>query len=433
MILRLSDSLSRGLVVAAALLVALWLCFFGVRTAIARYYSEVETAKYLETAVRLEPDNPDYWYSLGRFQQYNLEQQDAAGALKSYEKAIELNPVATEAWLDLGTAYELDGKTDKARAAYVEAKKSYPTSADVSWRYGNFLLRQGNQVQAYAELRRAMEADPSRAASAFSRAYRTNPNIDEILRDLLPAKQSVYVDVIWEALSEKQLAVAKTVWAKLLTINPTPRLDLREVNRLVSELLFSGEYTEARRVWDQGTATMNLPPLLQPKSTVVWDPSFETDVNGSAFSWGYPAILQGASIGLDKSQKLSGKQSLRLSFDGKHDPSFETPCTQAIVEPGTTYRFSGWIKTNALTSDQGVGFRLRSIGQTAPTVTSTQQILGTNPWTVVDQVWTAGPDIRRVQICVVRDSSVNPDARISGTAWVDDVNLLPQPAEHRKP
>jgi hypothetical protein len=433
MILRLSDSLSRGLVVAATLLVALWLCFFGVRAAIARYYWEGETAKYLETAVRLEPDNPDYWYSLGRLQQYNLEQPDAAGALKSYQKTIELDPVATEAWLDLGTAYELDGKTDKARAAYVRAKKSYPTSADVSWRYGNFLLREGDQVQAYAELRHAIEADPKRAAAAFSRAYRTNPNIDEILRDLLPAKQSVYVNVISEALSEKQLAVAKTVWAKLLTINPPPRLELREVNRLVSELFVSGEYTEARRVWDQGTATMNLPPLLQPRSTVVWDPSFETDINGSSFSWFYPSILQGVSIGLDKSQKLSGKQSLRLSFDGKHDPTLEAPCTQAIVQPGTTYRFSGWIKTNALTSDQGVGFRLRSIGQGAPIVTSTQQILGTNPWTVVEQVWTAGPDIRRVQICVVRDSSVDPDARISGTAWIDDVNLLPQPAERRRP
>jgi hypothetical protein len=38
-----------------------------------------------------------------------------------------------------------------------------------------------------------------------------------------------------------------------------------------------------------------------------------------------------------------------------------------------------------------------------------------------------------VKICVVRDSSVNPDARISGTAWIDDVNLLPESTERRKP
>ena len=44
MILRLSDSLSRGLVVVAALLLGLWLSFFGIRAAIARYGAEGATA-----------------------------------------------------------------------------------------------------------------------------------------------------------------------------------------------------------------------------------------------------------------------------------------------------------------------------------------------------------------------------------------------------
>jgi Tetratricopeptide repeat len=431
MILRLSDSLSRGLVVAAALIVGLWLCFFGVRAAIARYDSEIESAPQLESAVRLESENPNYWYTLGRFQQYNLEQPNAAGAENSYRKAIALNPYATEAWLDLGTAYELDGKAAEARAAYLQAQKSYPTSAEVSWRYGNFLLRQGEQTQAYTELRRAIEADPQRGAAAFSRAYRADPNIDVLLRELLPPMQRVYVDVIWEALSEKQLAVAKTVWAQLLTIHP--HLQLREINRLVTELLYAGEFSEARRVWDQGTATINLPPLYQPKGTVVWDPSFESNINNVTFSWVFPSILQGTTFSLDKSEKLSGRQSLRLSFDGQHDPTLEVPCTQTIVQPGTTYHFSGWIKTNALKSDQGIGFRLRSIGEGAPEVTNTQQVHGTSPWTDIEQDWTAGLGIHRLQICVARDPSANPDARISGTAWIDDVNLLPRPAGRRKP
>jgi tetratricopeptide (TPR) repeat protein len=431
MILRLSDSLSRGLVIAAALLVGLWLSFFGVRNAIAQHYSLAESTNKLETAVRLESENPAYWYSLGRYQQYNLEQPNPALAEESYRKAIALNPDATEAWLDLGTAYELDGKTAEAREAYLQAKRSYPASAEVSWRYGNFLLRQGDQAQAYAQLRRAIEADPQRGAAAFSRAYRTNPDLQDLLRELLPPIQSVYVDVIWDALSEKQLAVAKTVWAQLLTIHP--HLELREINRYVTELIYAGDLNEARRAWDQGTATMNLPPLLQPKGTVVWDPSFESDINGFAFSWGYPPIFQGATISLDTSQRLSGKQSLRLSFDGKHDPALEAPCTQAVVQPGMTYHFSGWIKTDALSSDQGVGFRLRTVGEGAPVITNTQQVLGTKPWSDIEQVWTTGPNVRRVAICVARDASTNPEARISGAAWIDDVNLLPEPAERRKP
>ena len=431
MILRLSDSLARGLVVAAALLVGFWLSIFGVRAAIAHYYSEGDTTKRLELAVRLEPGNPQYWYGLGRYQQYNLEQPDATLAEASYRKAIALNTVSTEAWLDLGTAYELDGKTEEARGAYLQAKKSYPVSADVSWRYGNFLLREGEQAPAYEELRRAIEADPLRAAAAFSRAYRSNPNIDQILNQLLPPRQSAYVEMMNEAVSEKQLAVAKAIWARLLTLHP--RLEMRDIERLVAELLAAGEYDEARRVWDQGTTTLNLPPLLEPQGSVVWDPSFESDFNGYSFSWKFRPIAQGVSLGFDKTEKHSGSQSLRLSFDGKHNPDLEAACTLAVVQPATDYRFSGWIKTKDVTTEYGVGFRLHSYGISDEPVMNTRQLYGNNPFTMIDQTWTTGPDIRRVVICITREPIDNPEVRISGTAWVDDVNLVSQPTGHHKP
>ena len=431
MILRLSDSLARGLVVAAAVLVALCLSFFGIRAAVARHAADGNTYNGAELAVRLEPQNPEYWYLLGRYQQYNLEQQNSALAEASYRKAIELNPLDTDAWLELATAYELDGDFERAGAAYLQAKKSYPTSADVSWRYGNFLLRQGQQVQAYTEMRRAIEADPSRAALAFSRAYRSNPNIDEILQQLLPAKPGVYVAVISEAVGAKQLGVAQTVWMQLMGLQP--RLSIRDVDRLVLALLQAGDLSAARRVWDQGVATMNLPPLLQPLGSVLWDPSFESDINGYSFSWHYESIAQGVSISLDRSEKLSGIQSLRLSFDGKHNPNLEAACALGLVQPGTTYHFSGWIKTKDITTANGIGFRLRSMDDAQMPVFNAREFHGTNPWTVVEQDLTASKNTHRVMVCVTRDPSDNPEVRISGTAWVDDVTLVPQLAGHRKP
>src|SRR5271169_6194994 len=103
MILRLSDALSRGLVVIAALVVALLLSFFGLWTAVAQLAAEKETAAGLEFASRLEPGNPEYWYHLGHFQEFNLEQPDSASATASFRRAISLDPQYTEAWLDLGT------------------------------------------------------------------------------------------------------------------------------------------------------------------------------------------------------------------------------------------------------------------------------------------------------------------------------------------
>jgi len=431
MILRLSDAPARGLVVIVAVLLAAWLSFFSVRGAVARYGADGDSAKRLQLAVRLEPEDPFYWYLLGRYQQYNLEQPDSRAAEVSYRKAIELDFWDTDAWLELATACELDGDFDEARAAYIHAKKSYPVSADVSWRYGNFLLRQGDQVLAYTEMRRAIEADPHRAAAAFSRAYRANPNVDEILAQLLPARQSVYADVIWEAVDAKQLAVAQTVWAQLIALHP--RLEIRDVDHLVSHLIQSGDFSAAHRVWDQGVATMNLPPLLQPLGTVLWDPSFESGIDGFSFSWHFQPLVQGVNISFDQSEKVSGSQSLRLLFDGKHNPNLEAACALGIVQPDTTYHFSAWIETKNITTQNGVGFRVRSLDDASAPVMNTREFHGSNPWSSVNGTWRASSNTRRVQVCVVRDPSDNPEVRISGTVWVDDVNLVPQPPERRRP
>ena len=433
MIVRLSNAFSRKLVLVIALLVGGWLSFFGIRTAIARYDYESGTQIGLESAVHLEPDNFAYWYLLGRYQQGNPEQLDSALAEECFRKAIALNPRATDAWLGLAVAYEMDGKNAEAREAYLRAKKSYPASAGVSWGYGNYLLRQGELTQAYAELHHAIEADPHFAAQGFTLAFRTTPNIDEILAEVLPAKQSVYVDVVTELANKKRLTDAKIVWARLITLHP--RLTIREVNPLVQELGIAGELPEARRIWDEGMATMNLPPLYTPRDSVVWDPSFESNILDYSFAWHFEPFAAGVgvSIALDKSEKRSGSQSLRLTFDGKHNPNLKAACTIGAVRSGTTYSFSGWVKTRDITTENGIAFELQSVEERGIPMVTTREVHGTNPWTLVEQTWTAGPNTRTVQICINREPSDNPDVRVSGSAWVDDVNLVPQGAEHRKP
>jgi tetratricopeptide (TPR) repeat protein len=431
MILRLSDSLARALVVFVSVLVGAWLCFYSVRAAFARYGGEGTTQRRLELATRLEPGNPIYWYNLARFYQYNFEHQDPNLAEQLYRKAIALDPLYTDAWMDLGTAYELDGDNGKAGDAFRHAKKSYPISADVSWRYGNFLLRQGDQATAYAELNRAIAGDPRRAPAAFSRAYRSNPNIEQILKELLPADQQVYLAVIGEAAVSKQFAVAQTVWAQLMTLHP--KLTFSNVDSLAKPLMEDREYLEARRVWDQGVSTMVLPPLFQPQLSVVWDPSFESGANGSAYSWFFRPIDQGVSIAIDRTEHTNGQQSLRLSFDGKHNPDLDVACTLANVQPSTNYYFSGWIKTKEITTENGVELRIRPRISSKPGVTTTRELHGTNPWTELDLQWSSPADTRSVQICVAREPSDNPEVRISGMAWVDDVNLIPEPPGKRKP
>ncbi len=431
MILRLSDSLSRGILVLGAIGVALWLSFFGVRSGIAGWLAERPSSRELELAVQLEPQNSEYWYRLGHFQQFNLEQSDVVASLGPYQTAVKLNPGYTEAWLDLGTAYELAGNIAAAGDAFERAKKSYPASSEVAWRYGNFLLRQGDLPAAIAQLKATLQADPRRAGAAFSRVYRAGPDVNAIVNELLPPVPSAYVAAIAEAVDSQQLAVAQTMWKQLMGLSP--HLQISDFNNLVTALMFNGDYDAAHRVWDQGTATLNLPPLIQPQGSVLWDPSFESGLSNQTFAWYYKPLEQGVHTELDTTEKLSGKQSLRLTFDGQHNPNADFACASGVVTPGMKYLFSAWVKTQNITGDQGIRFRLRSTGNSTMPMASTKDTHGTSSWTFVEQEWTAGPGVHRVEVCVTREPSTNGDIRISGDAWVDDITLVPEVKERRRP
>lgn len=431
MILRVSESLSRALVVLVAIAIAAPISYYSVRMAWAAYEVELETADGFKKATDLEPSNPDYWYQFGHFEQFNLEEPNASLAEFDFRKAIALNPNYTDAWLDLGTSFELEGNSKAAHEAFLQAKSSYPSSAEVAWRYGNFLLREGDLPEAYAELRLAVQLDPHRAAIAFSRCYRANPDIDAILKEALPVDPTVYVEVLGEAARSKQLSVAQTVWERLLVMHP--RLKFLDFDSYVTELLAAGRATDARRVWDEGVATMTLPALEQAKDSVVWDPGFESGAGGYFFGWRYQPLTPGLQISLDSSEKRSGSQSLRLTFDGKHNQNLEPACTMVNVAPNTAYHFSGWIRTQDLTTNSGIGFRIYSIGDPTSPVSQTSEIHGTFPWTNVAMPWTSGPQVHQARICILREPSDTPNMNISGSAWVDDVNLVPQSAEPRKP
>jgi hypothetical protein len=431
MILLLSDSLSRALLALVTLLAALWLAFFGVRSGIAGLVSEGDSSQPLELAARLESGNPEYWYRLAHYQQFNLEQPDIVASVASYHRAVALDPGYTDAWLDLGTAYELDGNTAAARDAFEHAKKAYPASGEVAWRYGNFLLRQGQLPEAFAELKVTLESDPRRAGAVFSRVYRADPDIDAIVNNLLPAVPAAYLNAIGEAVDSRQLAVAQTMWMKLMSMKPT--LQLGEFNKLVSALLANGDYDAALRIWEQGTSTMNLPPLIQPQGSVIWDPSFESGITNESFAWSFKPLLEGVHTQLDTSEKLSGKRSLRVTFDGMHNPELEIACATGVVNPGTKYLFSGWIKTRELTGDEGVRFHLRPLGNIPIPVEVTKEIHGTMPWTLLDEQWAAGPGVHRIEVCISREPSTNADIHIAGDVWVDDVTLVPQAPEPRAP
>ena len=431
MLLRLSNVPARLATVFFALLLAATLAYLSIRNARADHYVNLATRAGYETAARLEPGNSVNWYLLGRYWQYTLDEPDARRAVLNYRHALSLNPHSAATWLDLAAVYESEGDLQSARAAFLQAKLAYPLSADVSWRYGNFLLRQDQVPQAFAEIRRAVYADPKRSAEAVSRCWRVAPDINSILNDVLPPDRDGYLAVIRELSASGELPAALVVWQRLVSIHPLS--NLYDAIPFSDLLIQKRQLSDARRVWSDAVSLSNTPQNLDPPGSVLWDGGFETGIRGGAFAWVLPAPSGSVQTTVDAREKHSGKYSLRLTFDGRHNVSFDGLCNNAEVQPDTRYRLSAWIRTQTLTTDQGVRLRLHWYSDSHSGSIQTPDLQGTQPWTFVDMPWTSGKDIHFVRVCIVRDTSGKLDSQIRGSAWVDDVALIPDAAAPGNP
>src|SRR5260221_2740398 len=214
----LPSPLGRFLLVLCSAILAALLSYFGTRNALAAPSQDADTRAGYERAVQLEPADARNWYLLGRSYLYDLEQPDAARAIQAFRKAVSLDPYSAETMLDLANAYDGEGDTTHARESYVAAQKVYPLSADVCWSYGNFLLRQGQRQEAFAQIRKSVELEPKRATEAFALTLRVQPDPKAVLATVLPASTADYLPIIRDLAHGGDLDTAEVVWERLIAL-----------------------------------------------------------------------------------------------------------------------------------------------------------------------------------------------------------------------
>jgi tetratricopeptide (TPR) repeat protein len=430
MILRLSSPAARILLVLLASMLATALSYSGIRNALAVHDAERNTPQGYKRATQLEPGDARNWYLLGRYWQYNLEDPDVQRAIRAYQTALSFDSHSADTWLDLGTAYESENDIAAARNAFLQAKRAYPLSPEVSWRFGNFLLRRGELDAAFAEIKRAVEADPKRAAAAFTLCLRFEPDVNSVLERVLPSASDAYLNVISALVEQEKTDQALIVWSSLAALHP--RLEMRDSYPLLEVLIHKRQIPEAQHVWDEALAFAGISRPADPPGSLVWDGGFESNVVGGGFTWRYSSFVDGVVIGLDTKERHLGNRSLRLTFNGLSNVNFNDVCQYVPVQPSTSYRFSAWVLTHSLSTDQGVRFGLHSIGALANSIAWTDDVRGTQPWTKVELPWASGKDVRELQLCVSRLPSAKFDSKIGGSAWVDDIVLVPQSVENTK-
>jgi tetratricopeptide (TPR) repeat protein len=428
---QLANRRARGALLLFCCVLATALSYLGLRNALAARELGLDTRAGYERAVRLEPANPRHWYLLGRSYLYDFEQPDTTRAIQALRKAIALDPYSAEALLDLAIAYDGENDTAQAREAYVTAERVYPLSADVSWSYGNFLLRQGEQDAALREIRRTVELDRKRAAEAFSRALRAQPDASILLDKAVPATTAVYLPILHTLSAAGDLDNAQLVWDRLLALHE--KVPMREMVSFFNELVRQRRPADAARMWPQAVSIMQDPPPPDPNGSLLWDGGLESGYVGGGFAWHFVPVTRDVQISLDRSEKHTGEQSLRILFNGHENLNFEDACHNITPEAGQRYLLTAWVKTQSLTSSEGVRLQIFVFTPTKNDSVVTEEVHGTQGWEQIQLGWTAPEGASFGTVCVRRHMSDQPENDIQGAAWIDDVSLVPLNEASRKP
>lgn len=418
----LSAARSRSLFFMIVILLVGILVFFAGKAWLAEHWEASSKPELWLRAVRLEPGNAGYWERLGLYQEWDLANGDPRQAIRYLRRATETNPRSDRFWMELARAYETLGDSIRAREAYERAQADHPISSDVAWRYGSFLLWQGNFPSGFAEIRRALVADPLLTASAISECWQASGNITAILDQALPARSDYYVTTIDFFLREKQFDAALAVWNRLLTLKQA--IKMTQAIPLLDALIDQNRLGEAEQTWLQALQVTNWPQNRINNRSIVFNGGFEDDLVNGGFDWREEPVA-GATFAFDTTVAHSGRRSLQVSFDGSANLNFANLLQYVPVEPGQRYRFSAYLQTKGITTDSGLRFWVYDPRHPAKVQMLTPNMVGTNPWTPVNSDVLSSTDTELLIIALRRIQSWKFENKLAGTVWVDDVSLVP--------
>jgi len=382
--------------------------------------SSYPSEKSLLKAIQFTPSNPDPFYGLSLFYQWDFRSMDLKKSLAYLCGAIERNPLEQTYWINLAKIRQQSGEQEKFESALVNAIRVNPTGYQGRWVVGNLYL-QGEVVEkALPHFSYLLRYYPEQSGTVYDLWSKVVDDPDFILEKLVPQDPlaiSTYLSYLYDA---GDWGSAKKVWRKRASLGEKP--DRNETLRHIDFLISRNELDEAMEVWK---ARLQQEKRSLPfDGNVVTNGSFEEEnILGGGFDWKI-AEVKGAKVSRDHSVAFEGNHSIRISFEGKENVDFHHLHQVVPLKPSTDYLLKAWIRTKEISTKSGPRIEIYGIGSAFHA--SSEAVVGDNAWRELSVRFRTPPKSKGGVVRVRREKTDKFDRLISGTVWIDNVRLMEQ-------
>ena len=341
-------------------------------------------------------------------------------AVSAYQESLRRDPASPFRWCDLGEALDRRGDLPRAKYCFERAVELGPNSPPVLVRAAYFYFGADQQSRALGLTARILTLVRAYDAVIFGLYSRLGIGIADVLRHGMPKDLEVaqpYFTHLLKAGDGSDLAQA---WAWM---SEHSLADDSSMSAYVDFLLAARRYDLAKQT--QGDYIGERGDAWQSASNLVFNPGFESEPLGAKLYWEihFSGKFETAR---DFEVAATGSSSLRVRFEGQENVAYQHLVQKVVVQPGR-YRFRVHIRTEGITTDQGVGFQILAADGSSRLNVETEALTGTRDWTLLEESFTVPPRTRLIEIRAFRRQSRKFDSKIAGTVWIDDVSLVPWP------
>jgi tetratricopeptide (TPR) repeat protein len=368
-------------------------------------------------ATQAIPSNPDPFYRLGLFYQWDLRNIDLKESFHYLKEAIGRNPLDQDYWLNLAKIFQRMGENNASERALENAILVFPTGYQGRWVAGNLLLQQGAFEKALPHFSYILANYPNQSPMVYDVLGKAIGDPEFIVEKVVPkdpVSLKQYLAYLYETGDQDS---AQKVWQKraLFAFNPDRNETLRHIDFLISR----GELNEAFLIWKARLQEEGLP--IPSDGNWITNGGFEKEkILGGGFDWKIEKV-PGAEITFDSSTAFESKNSLKIVFNGKENVNFYHIYQFVPLKPNTEYILKANIKTQAVTTKSGLKIEISGVGPAF--YKASEPLIGDNDWKELVVAFKTPARSQGGLVRIRRERTDKFDRFISGTVWMDHFSL----------